>query len=205
MFEKGILATNSAIHINIFVRKFNIIDTKLPSFNDIIPKKTFAYPYKIITPDNGTAKRFDIINSVEIVLNFNTVIGKIKISADIVTASVAAIFLLKYLLNKLVTGWFKKTIPNVPKYESSRPTSFIAYGFAIIIIINEIAIELITSFFLYTTFDISIIIPIIHALTIEGENLVININNISTKIIIIYELFLAILLFVSKKLIPIIM
>lgn len=115
MLENGIFAVYLATYMSIFTSSFKIIAILFPILNDIIPTKMFTYPYKIIAPDKGTATIFDIRNIVEIVLKFSTAIGNIIISAASVTASIAAIFLLIYLLRNVDIGLFKNTIPSVPK------------------------------------------------------------------------------------------
>lgn len=156
-------------------------------------------------PDNGTAKRFEIKNTVEILLNLSIVTGNTIICAEIITEKIFVIFLFTYFPKAAATGLFKYIIPNAPRYDNINPISIIAKGLSNRIISKDIAIDVKISSFLYTIFENSIIIPIKHARTTDGLNLVININNISVIIVIIEIPFLGVLSFINIKLTPIIM
>lgn len=107
MLENGILAVSSAVHISIFIRLCKNIAISLPIFKDIIPTNTLAYPSKVITPDNGTAIKLDSMNTVDMLLKFNTVIGSTTICADIVTDKISAILLFIYFFKNFDIGLFK--------------------------------------------------------------------------------------------------
>lgn len=82
---------------------------------EIIPINILAYPNRIIAPVNGAAIMFEIMNIVDMLLKFITVIGNTIICADMVIAAISAIFLFMYFLKNSTTGLFKYTIPIVPK------------------------------------------------------------------------------------------
>lgn len=84
------------------------------------------------------------MNNVDILLKFIVIIGKTIICADIVTDNISAIFLFMYFDKNFEIGWFKYTIPNVPKYDNCTPKSLIENGFSnnIIKYDNEIEVKI---------------------------------------------------------------
>ena len=73
------------------------------------------------------------------------------------------------------TLFWKIIIPIVPPYDNNTPAEVIKYGFPINIIRIEKAILVHISFLLYVNWAKIDIIPMIPALTTDGEKFVINI------------------------------
>ncbi len=142
ILEKEIFEIYSAIQISNCTRLCVKIASVFPILSDTIPINMLANPNSIIAPDSGTAKIFEIKNTVDISLKFSIVTGNTIICADIVTASIVAIFSLIYFFKNFDIGLLKVTIPNVPKYDSCNPTSFIANGLSIKIINKEIDMDM---------------------------------------------------------------
>ena len=137
-----------AISIRIFIKKWVKNPTIFPISKEIIPKKTFAYPNKIITPDIGTASKLDIKNNVDMLLKFITSIGKTIICAANVIATISAIFTFIYFDKNFLIGKFRYIIPRVPKYDNCTPKSLIENGLSSNIIKNDNEIDVNKSSFL---------------------------------------------------------